>query len=133
MKMARWFINVTNAQKLAGAVSTLREFLDEPVVSKRDLAGVLQGFSFSFELAWKALQDETLRRGYLQKGPRPVLQAAFESGIISPESSEIWANMMEDRSLVAHTYRTEWATQLVDRIRGTHLAALESVSQSLNN
>lgn len=42
---------------LALAVSSLREYVEEPVESKRDLAGIVLGFVMAFELAWKALQD----------------------------------------------------------------------------
>ena len=34
------------AEQLATAVATLREFVEEPGVTKRDIAGVLQGFAF---------------------------------------------------------------------------------------
>lgn len=123
---------MSNAQKLAIAVTTLSEFTTEPIANKRDIAGILQGFSFCFELAWKALQDEVARRGYSERGPRPVLQAAFNAELISDIEAEVWAQMMEDRNLVAHTYRPEWATELVIRIKDQHLPALAAVSERLN-
>lgn len=115
------------SEQLATAVATLREFVSEPVLTKRDIAGVLQGFSFCFELAWKALQDEIATRGYLERGPRPVLRAAFDAGLIAPGTEEQWAELVADRNLVAHTYRPEWAGELVERITSTYLPLLEHV------
>jgi len=123
---------VTNRQKFSAAVKTLREFVDEPIVTKRDVAGVLQGFEFSFELAWKSLQDEIQALGYQQRGPRLVLQAAYDANLIAKEDSEIWADILEDRNLIAHTYRPEWATELAKRIKNQHLPALEALAQKLD-
>lgn len=121
------------AEQLATAVATLREFCGEPVLTKRDIAGVLQGFSFCFELTWKALQDEVEARGYLERGPRPVLKAAFESGLIELGTEEAWAELVADRNLVAHTYRPEWAGELVVRVRDTYLPLFEHVSCQIGN
>ena len=123
---------MTNRQKFSAAVRTLREFVEEPIVSNRDVAGVLQGFEFSFELAWKSLQDEVQRLGYSQRGPRPVLQAAFDANLIPNEAVEIWAEMVEDRNLIAHTYRPEWAAILANRIKDTHLPALKALAKKLD-
>jgi nucleotidyltransferase substrate binding protein (TIGR01987 family) len=123
---------VTNRQKFNAAVKTLREFVDEPIVTKRDVAGVLQGFEFSFELALKSLQDEIQALGYTQRGPRLVLQAAYDANLITPEDAEIWADILEDRNLVAHMYRPEWAIELANRIKDQHLPALEALVQRLD-
>jgi len=120
------------AEQLATAVGTLREFVAEPVVTKRDIAGVLQGFSFCFELTWKALQDEVAARGYLERGPRPTLKAAFDAGIISSGTEEQWDQLVADRNLVAHTYRPEWATELVGRITQYYLPLMEQVVTELS-
>ena len=116
-----------HAERLATAVDTLWEFVAEPIVTKRDIAGVIQGFSFCFELAWKALQDEVAARGYQERGPRPVLKAAFDAGLIEPGTEEQWTEMVEDRNLVSHTYRPEWAVELVARIATTYLPLFECV------
>lgn len=121
------------AEQLGVAVATLREFVTEPVLTKRDIAGVLQGFSFCFELAWKALQDEIATRGYLERGPRPVLKAAFDAGLIAEGTEEHWAELVADRNLVAHTYRPEWAGELVTRIKNTYLPLFEHVVEQLRS
>lgn len=120
------------AEQLATAVATLREFVSEPIQTKRDIAGVLQGFSFCFELAWKALQDEVAARGYLERGPRPVLSAAFDAGLIAEGAEEQWAELVADRNLVAHTYRPEWAVELVERISRTYLPLFEDVVRAID-
>jgi nucleotidyltransferase substrate binding protein (TIGR01987 family) len=107
-------------------------FLATPVVTQRDAAGVLRGFSFSFELAWRAVQEEIAARGYLERGPRPSLKAAFEAGLIESGREEVWAEMLEDRNLVAHMYRPEWALGMVDRIRDRYLSAFQQLVANLD-
>ncbi|MFZ4508982.1 MAG: HI0074 family nucleotidyltransferase substrate-binding subunit [Fimbriimonas sp.] len=125
-------MKITSADKFRNALATLVEFLDEPVETKRDVAGVLQGFAFTFELAWKATQDHISALGYLQRGPRPSLQAGVETGLIRPEEAEGWSSMLEDRNLVSHVYRPEWALELVERIRTQHLPLLISLAERLH-
>jgi nucleotidyltransferase substrate binding protein (TIGR01987 family) len=118
-------------EKLRAALETLTEFVTEPVMTKRDVAGVLAGFSFTFELAWKAVQVEIAERGYQERDPRPSLQAALVAGIISPTHADVWSEMLADRNAVAHTYRPADAGAIVDRIRGAYLPAFQDLLDSL--
>ena len=46
--------------------------------------GVIQCFEYTFELAWKTLQDYLSEKmGYVDiKGPRPALEQSFSDGIL---------------------------------------------------
>ncbi len=124
---------MTALDKFATSVGSLREFVSEPVETKRDVAGVLQGFGTAVELGWKALQQRTTELGFTQRGPRLALQAALQAGLVPPEGAEPWAEMLEDRNLLAHTYRPEMALDLVDRIANQHLPWLEAALRVLQD
>ncbi len=56
-------------------------------MSKLEEEGLIQRFEYTFELAWKCLQDLLAERGYANvRGPRPVIEQAFQDGIIRPLS-----------------------------------------------
>ncbi len=84
--------------------------------STLERSGLIQTFEFTFELAWKTLQDLLLSRGYLDaKGPRPVIEQAFKDGIIG--DGEKWIKMLLGRNLITHTYNESTAEELKNLIR----------------
>ena len=48
---------------LERVVATLDRFLQEPVETERDRAGVIQAFEFCYELSWKSLQEIATSEG----------------------------------------------------------------------
>lgn len=66
--------------------------------------GIIQCFEYTFELAWKTLQDFLIEeRGYADaKGPRPALEQAFQDGII--KDGITWLDMLKSRNLTTHLY-----------------------------
>lgn len=120
-------------EKFAKSVRTLHEYVEAPILESRDIAGILFGFSATFELGWRAVQDDIAAKGYSQRGPRPSLQAGLEAGLIPVDDAEVWAEMVESRNLVARAYRPEWAIALVEKIRSQFLPALEQLKQKLSD
>ena len=75
IELSKFKFSLSNFEK---AFERLKEFLEEPVVSDRDQAGVIQGFKSTFELAWKTLQKYSQEMGIDTNGPKPVLREAFK-------------------------------------------------------
>lgn len=123
---------VTRRERFRTALGSLRAFCAEPIENDRDVAGILQGFAFSFELAWKVVQDEIERRGYAERGPRLSLSAGLKAGIVESQDADAWSDALEDRNLVAHTYRPDWARSLAERIGTIYLPILERLAESLD-
>ncbi|RYG24953.1 hypothetical protein EON82_08915 [bacterium] len=95
----RWrCIDVTRRERFRSALGSLNAFCAEPIENDRDVAGILQGFAFTFELAWKVVQDEIERRGYAERGPRLALAAGLKAGLIAPEDADPWSDALEDRT-----------------------------------
>ena len=123
---------MTRRDRFHSALGSLREFCAEPVENDRDVAGILQGFAFTFELAWKVLQNEIERRGYAERGPRLSFVAGLKSGIVPVEDADAWSDALEDRNLVAHTYRSDWARSLAERVGSTYLPLFERLAAVLD-
>ncbi|NOQ25959.1 MAG: nucleotidyltransferase [Bacteroidales bacterium] len=99
-KDIRWKQRFENFEKafiqLKDAVSRY-ESLDD--LSKE---GLIHRFEYTFELAWKTLNDYLESNGVISKFPREVLKNAFQAELIN--NGEIWIDMLEKRNLLAHTY-----------------------------
>lgn len=123
---------MTRRDRFRSALGSLNAFCAEPIENDRDVAGILQGFAFTFELAWKVVQDEIERRGYAERGPRLALAAGLRAGIIPPDDADAWSDALEDRNLVAHTYRPDWARSLAERIGTAYLPVLERLAEAID-
>lgn len=111
-------------ETFAQTLNSLEEYLATPVTEKRDLAGIVAGFTICAEVAWKSAQDAIAELGYPDRGPKPALTAAFRAGLIGAADAEVWGDLLTDRNLMVHTYRPELAEALVARIRTDYAPAM---------
>ena len=123
--------NPKRLDNLTASMASLREYVEEPAISKRNLAGTVFGFVRAFELACKCLQDQVAGPGYAERGPKPVLSAAFQAGFIPVEGEETWSQMLADRNLASRIYNQNFANALAERIRQSHVKALEALVHRL--
>jgi nucleotidyltransferase substrate binding protein (TIGR01987 family) len=104
-KDVRWKQRFKNYEK---ALAKLSEVVDRDfeTMSELEIEGLIQRFEYTYELAWKTLQDFLREKGYTDiAGPTPVLEQAFQNGYI--KSAEGWREMKKSRELTSHTY-DEW-------------------------
>ena len=118
MKSERLARSVTN---LKLALSSLEEFLTEPVRTNRDKAGIIQAFEFTYELAWKTFQRIAQDEGLNVATPRQAFASALQAGLIPPEEEAVWIGMMQDRNLTSHTYHAKLADEIVQRVYADYL------------
>jgi nucleotidyltransferase substrate binding protein (TIGR01987 family) len=99
-KDIRWKQRFANYQK------ALKQFVSAIESNSQDrLAqeGLIQRFEYTFELAWKCLQDILQSRGFAEiRGPRPVIEQAFQDGLII--DGKIWMEMLRARNEASHLY-----------------------------
>lgn len=92
--------------------------------------GLVQRFEYTFELAWKVLQDLLTFKGYeFVKGPNGTLQQAFEDGIISNHDG--WRAMAKARTLTSHTYDEEDILDIVNDIFDVYAPLLTDLDNRL--
>ncbi|WP_247236556.1 nucleotidyltransferase substrate binding protein [Telluribacter sp. SYSU D00476] len=128
-KDIRWqqrFINFNKAlTKLGEVVENRKEALSE-----LETEGLIQRFEYTFELAWKTLQDLLRYKGYINiAGPNPVLEQAFKDGYIT--DAEGWKRMKKSREPSSHTYDPETAEEIAESIKDTYYKLLRSLSTKL--
>ncbi len=102
------------------ALTSLEQFLAEPVRTNRDKAGIIQAFEFTYELAWKTLQRMAQEDGLQVGTPRQAFASALQAGLIPPEEEAVWIGMMKDRNLTSHTYHESLADEIVQRVRTSY-------------
>ena len=98
-------------EKLGNAISDQ----EKEELSDLEKEGLIQRFEYTFELAWKTLQDLLFHKGYQDiKGPNPVLMQALMDGYIKGENK--WRNMKNARDLTSHAYDEDKANESVTKI-----------------
>jgi nucleotidyltransferase substrate binding protein (TIGR01987 family) len=95
----RWKQRFQNYEK---AFKNLEEALAKKELSKLEIAGVIQIYEFTFELAWKTLKDFLEEKDVAVKFPRDTIKEAFKYEMI--DEGELWLDMLQKRNLMAHTY-----------------------------
>ena len=119
--------NSPRLRSFAKATKRLEEALNEPPNSLiRDAC--IQRFEFSFELGWKAIQEQLRQQGQNCQSPKSCMREAFKQGWITDESAGI--QMLDDRNLTSHTYDENLAAAIYNRLQN-HLQFLQQLLAKL--
>ena len=123
----RWAQRFQNYER---ALASLSKAVKKPEYNELESQGVIQAFEYCFELAWKTLQDLIDFKGFSDVlGPRPVIQKAFELGLIS--DGHEWMQMIKSRNLTSHTYDEEKANEIVVLIKSQYFSLFQSLAERL--
>jgi nucleotidyltransferase substrate binding protein (TIGR01987 family) len=125
---SRWVQRFQNFEK---AFLFFNEVIDKAVYSPLEIAGLVQSFEFTFELAWKTIKDFLFEQGISTNFPRETIKEAFHYQII--EDGHTWLEMLEKRNELSHTYNSEVAENAVDIIKNHYYFALEQVFKFLKD
>jgi len=113
------------------AVRELEDALGSAPSTRLEQAGCIQYFEFCFELAWKTIKAFAERHGMSNiVSPRDCLKAAFALHWIDDEA--VWLEMLESRNKMSHTYDSESALVVYDRL-GSFLPVLQSLTARLES
>lgn len=100
-------------------------------LSELEKEGLIQRFGYTFELAWKVLQDYLQFPGFqFQIGPNSTLQMAFENGLI--DSHDGWRRMAKARITTLHTYNEGDADEIVTNIYNEYVGLLSCLLDVLS-
>ncbi len=98
-----------------------------PDLNELEKDGVIQRFEFTFELAWKTLQDYFAQElGYTDvKGPRTVLKQAVKDGLVT--DGYTWLQMLESRNELTHVYDETESRKILEDIVQIYLGLLQQL------
>jgi len=115
---------VVNQKNFKKALVLYEEAM-KPTMSRLEDEGLIQRFEYTFELAWKCLQDLLQEKGYANiRGPRPVIEQAFQDGIIS--NGPIWLRMLKAKNETIYLYDEMTFNTTIQHVKSSFLETLKS-------
>ncbi|MBS2214020.1 nucleotidyltransferase substrate binding protein [Carboxylicivirga mesophila] len=128
LKDIRWQQRFANFNKAFGQ---LTKFIQHNQLNELEEQGLIKAFEYTYELAWKTLQDLLRHKGYEDiAGPKPVIEQSFQDGYI--KDGKGWLRMHKSRNLASHTYDEATATEIIEAIRSEYVALLKYLKQRLD-
>ena len=122
----RWIQRAKSFGKAFERLKSAIELAEQRELSDLEAQGLIQGFEYTHEVAWKTMKNFLEAQGLLNLfGSRDTTRAAFRNGLI--ENGEIWIDMVEKRNLTSHTYDEETAAEVVMIIREDYFAEFEKL------
>ena len=125
----RWIQRYANFHKTCQRLLEVTEggcTIDD--LSELEQEGLVQRFEYTFELAWKVLQDLLNYKGYeFMSGPNGTLKMAFEDGLITQH--EGWSRMTKSRNTLSHVYDDEEARAITLLIFNEYAPLLKDLDE----
>ena len=128
----RWLQRYDSYCKACKRVLQVTESERQPdELTELEMEGLIQRFEYTFELAWKVLQDLLKYKGYeFVQGPNGTLQKAFEDNMITDHDG--WRRMAKARVTTSHTYNEGDAIEIVRKIYEEYSLLLKQLDSKLN-
>jgi nucleotidyltransferase substrate binding protein (TIGR01987 family) len=123
----RWHQRFENFERAFILLRTPLEGRASESFNQLEMEGLVQRFEYTFELAWKTLNDYLEHSGVVlpQITPNSVIKAAYAAKLI--DQSETWMNMLKHRNLMSHTFDCRKFCDAFGAIRTHYLGALQQV------
>lgn len=118
----RW---LQRLEHFEAALAKLTDACKRENYSELELAGVIQFFVFSQELAWNTLKDLLYVEGIDAKTPRAVWREAHSAGFV--EDIDTALGTIAFRNELSHRYSEVMARRAVERIRADYLPLLTHI------
>jgi nucleotidyltransferase substrate binding protein (TIGR01987 family) len=98
------------------ALETLKAIKKEPFsIIVRDAS--IQRFEYTFEAIWKTLKVYLLQiEGIVCNSPKKCFREALKVGLLTPDQTQRFLEMTDDRNMTSHTYYEEIAQQIYAKI-----------------
>lgn len=126
----RWEQRFSNYRK---ALAKMEEVVSHKKVndlSELEKEGLIQRFEYTYELAWKTLQDLLRYKGYTGiTGPTPVLQQSLKDGYITDQLN--WKKLKKSREATSHTYDQGTADKITNDIYGEYFELFKQLEKVL--
>lgn len=105
-KDIRWHQRFENYQKALVHLNDAVALSKERELTNLEKQGLIQGFEYTHELAWKTMQDFFKDKGEAKIiGSKDATRLAFKYEIIM--NGQVWMDMIDDRNLTSYTYNED--------------------------
>jgi nucleotidyltransferase substrate binding protein (TIGR01987 family) len=128
----RWKQRFQNYQKALATMKSAMELAAARELSDLEKQGVIQGFEFTFEMAWNVMKDYLEEQGINGIiGSKNAIRHAFNKGLI--DDGEVWMEMVKGRNLASHSYDQEIAERLLKKIRESFYSLFVAFEEKMNS
>ena len=126
----RWKQRFQNYKKALATLKNAVELAEKRELSDLEKQGMIQGFEFTFELAWNVMKDYLEAQGITDIiGSKNAVRHAFNKGLI--KDGQVWMNMIKDRNIASHVYDDETAEELFIAINNTYYHQLNELAEKM--
>jgi nucleotidyltransferase substrate binding protein (TIGR01987 family) len=126
LKIIRWKQRYQNFEK---SYKLLDKYVNQPIVTELERAGIIQLFEIAFELSWKLMKDYLESAGFKVKSPRETIKKAYQIELI--DNGHIWIDALTDRNLTVHTYDEKLAKKMAEDIIQIYFPELKKLYEKL--
>jgi nucleotidyltransferase substrate binding protein (TIGR01987 family) len=92
--------------------------------------GLVQRFEYTYEMAWKTLQDLLHEKGFVDvRGPNDVFVAALANGFI--QDRPVWIEIRKARNISSHTYDQKIVPKMTHDISNVFILAFRALEERL--
>jgi len=111
----RWKQRLQNYKKAFAVLGKAVELANTRELTDLEKQGLIQGFEFTFELAWNVMKDYLEEQGIMDiVGSKAAVRNAYKNDII--DDGQIWMDMIESRNISSHSYDEETANKIIVNI-----------------
>ena len=121
----RWQQRFANFKKAFLRLSDAIALSQTRALSDLEEQGVIQGFEYTFELAWKTIKDYLEDQQVDAKFPREVIKQGFQYDLV--DDGDVWIDMLDKRNLMAHAYDEATAQTAYALIQTQYFEQLEKM------
>lgn len=120
----RWRQRLHSFRKAFRSLSDAAALAHERDLTELEQQGLIQGFEFTHELAWKVLKDFLESKGVTEiYGSKDATRAGFANGLI--EDGDDWMAMIESRNQTSHAYNETIANSIARAVLSLYLPQFE--------
>ncbi|MDR2803262.1 MAG: nucleotidyltransferase substrate binding protein [Treponema sp.] len=126
----RWKQRFQNYEKALGLLKNAVELSASRELTELEKQGMIQGFEFTFELAWNVMKDYLEWQGITGIiGSKGAIRQAFSVGLIA--DGQMWLDMLDARNIASHSYSEDTSKKLVEKISSSFYKCMDMFAEKM--
>lgn len=126
----RWIQRFSNYRKAFGKLEEVVSNKELSELSELEKEGLIQRFEYTYELAWKTLQDLLKQKGHEGiTGPTTVLRQALQDAYLT--DADGWRELKRSREMTSHTYNSDTAVDIAEKIYSSYFDLFKALEERL--